>query len=919
MKSLVSILLLFGAALLLNTPATCQGTSGTVAGSVFDAASGQPVRHGKVTAEGSVTVGGSVNQDGTYSLTLPAGKYRLRFTSEKFEDASVEDVEVKSDDSVEASVVMAPKGSVTVVEVRESLGAVASTAEAVLAERKLSAVVSDSISSQELRAGTASNAAGALEKVTGVSIVDNGYVYVRGLGERYSTTQLNNALIPTTEPERRVVPLDLFPAALIENIRILKTYTPDLPGEFAGGLVEMRTIGFPSKPMLRFSLNSGFNTRTTFNRFGTHPGGSRDFFGFDDGTRGIPAGIQDQRLTQGVLTPQQLSDFGRMFSQNWEPAFNSSMRPAQSYSIVGGGTFGRVGLVGAISFNNKPQRYDELRRYYRTSNNQPIEFTRYDDFQDNTETTRTGGILNAAFRLSPANKIVFRNTLTHDSDKESRILMGYEGGMDGVIQSERLRWIERNLNSHSLEGEHAFAGLANSLLRWQLTYSRSARSEPDLREVIRGELPNGQFQFLQQSLSGQRFYNDLADNIYEPQVEWSTPFYRGNVSGMFKVGLRSTLRSRDFQARRFRFIPFRQDQLSLTLPSNQLFAPENIAPDRFVPIETTRGTDRYGATMDVHAGYAMVDLNLGARWRVIGGIRVEDADIRVTTADSLVPGSVPAIARLKNRDPLPGLNVIYALTSRQNIRVGYSQTLSRPDFRELSPFDFTNVVGGFNTVGNPNLRRATISNFDARWEWFLGGNQLIAASYFLKDFTDPIEVTIQAVADLRQSYINAEGALNHGIELEYRQSLRRWSRRLAPFSISTNFTMVDSNVTLPAEQALILTSKQRPLVGQSRYIFNVIGEWEKPQWRSSARFYANSVSRRITDVGTFGLPDIYQERNTFMDFVYQYDVTEDGKWSLRFAGQNLGDNQYRWTQANQLYRQFNIGRTFEVGLSFSLL
>jgi hypothetical protein len=189
----------------------------------------------------------------------------------------------------------------------------------------------------------------------------------------------------------------------------------------------------------------------------------------------------------------------------------------------------------------------------------------------------------------------------------------------------------------------------------------------------------------------------------------------------------------------------------------------------------------------------------------------------------------------------------------------------------------------------------------------------------VKDFTDPIEVTIQAVADLRQSYINAEGALNHGFEFEYRQALGRWSRRLRPFSVSANFTVVDSNVRLPAEQALILTSKERPLVGQSRYIFNIIGEWVKPQWRSSARFYANSVARRITDVGTFGLPDVYQERNTFLDFVYQYDVTENGKWSLRFTGQNLGNNWYRWTQAGQLYREFRIGRTFEAGLSFSLL
>ena len=907
------------AAALNGQQAAPPPAKGTVAGTIFDASNGQPIRGATVTVTGASSVTQPVNGDGTFSISLSPGTYVLKFSADSHMDTSVEAIEVKSGEVVDASTVMAAKGTTTVLEVSERVSQVSATAEAALQERKLSAVVSDTISNEELRGGTASNAAAALEKVTGVSVVDNGFVYVRGLGERYSATQLNNAVIPTTEPERRVVPLDLFPASLIDSIRILKTYTPDLPGEFSGGLVDMKTIDFPVKPMLKFSATGGFNTMTTFNRFHSYPGGGTDFFGWDDGTRSIPNQIpSDRRLFQGQYTEAQLSQFGRLFSNNWERVGQQSQRPNGSFSMVAGRTFGRLGLVGAISFTNKPQRYDEQRNYYRVSGNEPILFTNYGSFADNVESTRTGGVLNAAFRLSSSSKLVLRNTLTHDSDKEARFILGYEGGIDGDISSERLRWIERDLRSHSLEGEHAIAAAKNSVFKWQMTYSNSARSEPDLREVIRGKLPNGQYAFLQQSLSGQRFYNDLSDHIYEPQAEWSTPFYKGWFSGLFKAGVRVTKRDRDFQARRFRFVPFNLNQLPLTAPSNMLFAPENIGPNRFVPIETTRGTDRYEASMDIYAGYAMVDLNLGPRWRIVGGLRVEDADIRVTTIDPLVPGSVPAVSTLNNRDPLPGVNVIYAVNARQNIRVSYSRTISRPDFRELSPFDFTNVVGGFNTVGNPNLVRARIQNFDARWEWFLGGNQIVAASYFLKDFKDPVEVTIQAVADLRQSYINADGARNQGIELEYRQNLRKWHPKLSQFALQTNLTLVKSNVRLPQEQALILTSKERPLVGQSPYMFNVILEWIKPQWRSNARFYTNTVARRITDVGTFGLPDIYQERNTFVDFVYQVDLDETGKWGLRFSAQNLADNKYRWTQASLPWRTYQTGRTFEVGLSYTL-
>jgi outer membrane receptor protein involved in Fe transport len=916
----VSILCLLCLSLCVaQTPPAAEGQTGTIAGGAFDSASGAPVPLLKITVKENPAITAQTDTSGRFTIKLAPGTYTLRFTGTNHLDSEVDTIIVQAGEVTEASTVVVPKGSVTTVDVVEKVGAEASTAEAVLAERKLSGSVSDAISNEELRNGTASDAASALEKVTGVSIVDNGFVYVRGLGERYSATQLNNAVIPTTEPERRVVPLDLFPAAMIESIKVIKTYSPDLPAEFSGGLVDMKTVEFPNKPVLRFSGNMGFNGVTTFNQFGTYPGGSRDVFGFDDGTRGLPAGIPgDRRLFQGQFTNQQLTDFGRLFPVNWEPTAVASMRPNQSYTVTGGGTFGRLGLVGAISFSNKPQLFDEQRRFYRTSGGRPVEFTRYDDFRESVESTRMGGVFNVAYRLTAANKLVFRNTLTHDSDKESRIIAGYEGGIDGDITSERLRWVERDLRSHSLEGEHAFANLKSSILRWQFTYSRSARNEPDLREVIRGKLPDGRFQFLQQSLSGQRFYNDLADNIYEPQVEWGVPFYKGGFSGIFRAGFRATLRDRTFQARRFRFIPFQTGNVNLFLPSNQLFAPANIAANRFVPVETTRGTDRYDATMDVYAGFAMVDMAIGPKWRLVGGLRVEDANINVATIDPLVPGTRPALSSLVNRDPLPAINAIYALTRRQNLRFAYSQTLSRPDFRELSPFDFTNVVGGFNTVGNPDLRRTKIQNFDARWEWFLGGNQVIAASYFVKRFDDPIETTVQAVADFRQSFINADSARNQGVELEYRQSLGRWSRKLAQFSLQSNLTYVNSRVTLPEEQALILTSKSRALVGQSPLIFNVIAEWMKPKWRSNARFYVNSVSRRITDVGTFNLPDIYQERNTVLDFVYQFAVTEDERLTMKFSAQNLTDNQYRWTQSDLLWRQFRLGRTFEVGLSFSL-
>jgi outer membrane receptor protein involved in Fe transport len=904
-----------------NPRIEASGATGKVAGQLYDSVNGQPIRQATVELSGPVTISVVSNNDGSFSFDVPPGTYTINAQKEKYNAAKVTDIEVTAGQLTDASTVMVGAGTVTVVNVEESATAVASSAAAALAERRLAPVVSDTMSSEEIRKTVASDAAGALEKVTGVSIVGSGFVYVRGLGERYSATMMNNAMLPSTEPERRVVPLDLFPASLIDSIKVLKSYTPDLPGEFSGGLVQLQTVEFPTERTIRVSSSFGFNSRTTFQKFRSHSGGGTDFFGFDDGTRALPRAIPgDDRLFPGRYTQQQFQDIGRALANNWQPVEIDSMRPNQTYSVVAGDTFGKLGIIGAVTFSNTPQRQGELQRYLTNQGgNQAVILTDYPEFTTDTESARLGAILNAAYRLNPANKISFRNTLTRDTDKETRFFQGFNGGTDTIINSERLRWIERGLLASGVEGEHSLNRWGNSLIKWQFTYSRSTRDEPDLREVFREPLSTGENTFLALPSSGLRFFNELKDRIYEPQAEFAKPFFKGAVSGLFRFGFRGTLRSRDFAARRFRFVPVRLNTLDRTLPSNELFGPDNIRPDGFELRENTRGTDTYDASMDVYAGFAMVDISLGGRWRLIGGARIEDALIQVNTIDPLVPGSIPANARLQNRDVLPGVNAIYALGARQNLRFAYGRTVARPDFRELSPFDFTNVLGGFNVVGNPDLQRTRIDNFDTRWEWFPGGDQLLAASFFFKNFDDPIEPNIQpTTSDLRQSFINADSARNYGIEIEARKGLGFLSPRLRAFTLHGNLTLVSSSVTIPESQRGLLTSLERPLTGQSRFVYNAIAEWSRPEWRSNARFYLNSVSRRLSEVGAVGLPDIYQQRNTFVDFVYEYMLTANGRLKLRFDAENLTDNTFLWTQQDITQRRFQLGRTFRIGTTFSV-
>lgn len=903
--------------LALSSLAFAQET-GTISGSVYDGQTGRPILGAKVAIDGVIADKGTTDSDGAYKIIVAAGKHSIRFTADNYQPVDIREVEVLAGKVTEASTLLTNQRLVTSIDVVEKLDAASSTTETMLMERKLSAVVSDSIGHQELQESAAGDAAGALEKVTGVSVVGDGFVYVRGLGERYSATQLNGAVIPTTEPEKRVVPLDLFPSSMIDNIKIAKTYSADLPAEFSGGLVQIQSMEFPSKAHLSVSVKGGFNTQTTGSPFLSSTGNSGDFWGFGGAYRALPSLIpENQRLFQGNVPSDQLQAYGRAFPVNWEPFKVDAQRPAADWSINGGNTWGKFGLVSALTFSNKPSYHNETQRYIRQDGNTPYIFTEYNDFREYTENARMGAVLNGAYRFTSSHKLLFKNMYTHDTDKNTREFSGEDGGTGTNLKSQRLRYVQRNLISNGIEGDHSFANFGNSVVHWQFTFSGSSRNEPDLREVFRGQLPNGDYQFAALGSSAVRFFSNLKDRIYEPQADYSIPFFKGSVTGLFKVGFRTTIRRRDFQARRFRYIPQQLSTLNLLLPSNILLGTANIRPSGFQLVEFTRGTDTYTASGDLYAGYAMVDLNFGTKWRVSGGLRIEDSRQDVNTIDNQIPGSVPVRAFLQNRDPAPAVNVVYAPSSRQNIRASYSRTLSRPDFRELSPFDFNNVLGGFVTVGNANLQRASINNYDVRWELFPGGNQLIAASFFLKNFNSPIESTILPSNDLRQSFINAQGARNFGIELEVRQDLKALWARLKEFSVSSNFTFVDSNIQIKPQDAAILTSQSRPLLGQSRYIYNGTLQWARPRWRSEARVMAGYVSRRISDVGTFRLPDIYQEATPNIDVVYQYTRGERNQWVYRIEGENLTNTDFRWTQGPFTQRQYFLGRTFQVGLSYT--
>ena len=905
-----------------------QDNSGTVLGFVYDASTGNPIPQVKVEMTGEVTIAATTTIEGSFMVEgVPVGTYVVSYESAHHQGVNVEGLEVLAGEIADASTVMSSKGETTTVEVRSSIEASVATQEAMLVERKLASTVSDTISAEEISGGTSSDASEAIEKVTGVTTM-NDFVFVRGLDPRYSGTTLNNALLASTEPERRVVPLDLFPASLIDSIKVQKTYAPDLPGEFSAGLVQVETTEFPTRPTLNVSYSIGFNSQTQGHTFLDYPGGGRDFFGFDDGTRNLPDAIpSDQRVDRFSFSRDDLQALGRSFPNNWERVPRDLSRPAMSWNIVAGNTYGKLGVVGALTFSNSLHSiFDQQRNYYlpnaqaalgNPDAGPPILASEF-DYDESTESIRLGGVLNVSYQFTPANKLSLKNFFSRDTDDNARYYEGFYQDFNTDIRNQRLRYIERTIQNSQVEGEHLFTGMGNSILTWAMSYSKATRDEPDLRESLQIYQPRTDtFVFFDDSQSAFRMFNDLDETILNPSVDMLIPFYRGALSGAVKFGANYSSRGRNFLSRRFRLNLRRSRGLDLTLPPNDLFAEENLHPRAFELNETTRFTDAYRGTRDVFGYYGMLELNFAARWRLIGGLRVEEVDQDVTTFNQFLPATGRDPAPFNATNFLPAVNVIYSLTPKQNLRMGYSQTVSRPDFRELARFGFLNVVGGLQTIGNPELVQTNISNYDVRWEYFPGSNQLLAASFFFKNFDRPIERTMIAAVALLRTFSNARAARNYGFEFEFRRGLNFLSPRLREFAVSSNFTLVDSNIDLEnVGQHIVLTSLNRPMQGQSRYVANVIGEWARPKARSTARYYLNYFSSRITDVGAFGLPDVIQDGLATMDFVYEFTLKGDDRWKLRFAAENINNARWFLTQGGETYLAYREGRTISIGTSF---
>jgi TonB-dependent receptor len=903
---------------------------GTLTGIVVDKRTGDPLI-GALVELAETPSKAATGSGGAFTLTAPAGLYRLDVTYPLYNVASV-DVTITTTPSEAIRVEMTPRAV--------SLGNVVVTARALpathtdvglLTRQQRSSFINDSISAQWMGRISAGDAGDALKRVTGISIVGGKYVYVRGLGERYSNTQLNNVPIPSPEPNRRVVPMDIFPSSLLDSIETVKTFTPDQPADFSGGSVRIVSKDFPSAFEFSFSASSGANSQATGKSVLRSSAGSRSVFGFENGSRDLPAMVRERAATLPIrekglftrygFTTAEIQQFGRAFRNEWSP--RPSVAPAdQGYKLsIGNSTrlFGkRFGYLGALTYDNGFTHTDELRRTYRTgadaSGTQLLTPSTDYTVQRTTQNISWGTVGNASIEIAPEQKISLRTVASHSADDEARYWIGFNSDRNTDMTSTRLLYVERGILSSQLAGDHRIRPLHNASLTWRAVYSRATRNEPDTREVVY-ERRDDKWFFRDMSQSGSRFYFSLDDVELAGMLDFSTSVRFGRVgTGKFKTGGVARNRDRAFDARRFRFQPGDgiDRYVDLTQPPEELFKAENIAPDRFMLTETTRATDNYDAIHDVYAGYAMLDLNVATQWNVVFGARTEFSHQVVTTFDPFSPDATPIVADLRTTDLLPSLNVKYALSERVNLRWAMTRTVTRPDLREMAPFEFTDFVGGSKELGNPNLNRTLITNYDFRWELFPKPGEVVAVSAFYKHLQQPIEAIIIPQAEVLTTYANADGARNFGAELEMRRSLGSLHNALRAFFVNTNVAFISSRVRIPRDIGT-QTSNERPLQGQSPYVMNAAVGYDNRNNGVLATLAYNAFGRRIEQVGHNGLPDVYESPR------HQFDLTVGrtlaDRVDVKLTAKNLFDTLTVYKQGNHVVSRYRSGRSFSLSAS----
>jgi TonB-dependent receptor len=894
-------------AALVSAPATAAAqATGRVVGRILDAGTGAGLNGVAIQVVGT-TLGAMSGVEGRFTITgVPAGTVTLQARRIGYAPKTVTGLMLEAGGVLQQDVTLASAAVQLSAQVVTAAAERGSVNEALDAQRNATGIV-NAVSAEQIARSPDSDAAQAVQRVSGVTVQEGKYVFVRGLGERYTATSLNGARLPSPEPERKVVPLDLFPANLLQSVTTSKTFTPDQPGDFSGALVNLKTREFPASGYRSYSVSLGVNSAATGRSVLGAPREGTDWFGFGGRLRTLPASAAALNRSSGSLTQGDYTRIVRSFRNEWNVQERAGS-PAGSAAIALGGTapvLGRdLGYTAALSYSyGQEVRANEVRAY---ANPTPDGGTaEVDRFVGSTgrESVLWGGMFNLSTLLGTSSRLTLNNTFSRSADNEARLETGYSENLALPLEIQRLRYVERSVWSSQLAGEHE---MSQQKVRWALTGSGVSRTEPDRSELVYARDDQGAPFLFGGNETAVRTFGDLSEYSLDASVDWARTFGEPGRERVLKAGVLARGTTRDAENTSYSL------QASLSRAEREQPAADIFAgtEDIYYVVPLSEG-GAYEAQDLLGAGYVMGEVQLSDRFRLIGGARLESQRLRVS-ALPLFGNEVTVTPTYT--DVLPSLALNVQLSEDQALRASVSQTLARPEYREIAPVASRDVLGGEQFRGNPGLRRTLIRNADLRWEWYRNPGEVVSAGVFAKNFIDPIERVYRGTSGTRVTeFENAAGAINYGAELEVRTGLGALAAVLEPVTAFANVTLMTSEIDLSNVSAGSIEA-ERPMVGQAPYVVNTGLTYSPGDGAFSATALYNVVGRRIYSASLLPLPSVYEEARHVLDLAVRFPIM--GSLSGKLDAKNLLDAPHEITQGSVVRESYVAGRVFTLGLSW---
>ena len=908
--------------------------SGLIRGVIIDNEFQDPVPFTNIIVK-EVGTGTTSDFDGNYEIELSEGVYTLMFSFMGYETLEISDVKVSSQELAVVNVTMNTLAQ-GLDEVVISVSASKNTETSVLEFQKKSVSLVDGLSSQRIKSSGASNIASAVKSVPGVSVQGGKYVYVRGLGDRYTKSILNGIDIPGLDPDRNTIQMDIFPTNILDNVIVIKSATADMPADFTGGIVDVLTKEFPNSKRLSISVSSAYNPKMHYNNnYLSSVSSNTDFLGFDDGLRSIPVNPnQGYSVLEGINSPK-ISEVTNKFNPNMSALKKTSLGD-YSFSISGGnqktiGSDMRLGYFGSFSYKNTTDFYEKSQNntFYKEADSKI--------FQLSKNRTQNGPLGQNSVILSAMGGFSFKTSLSKYKLNILHIQNGESsaGIFDQTVNlndskellKHNLDYTQRAITNILISGTHTFNEDSAWKLNWKLSPTKSSIKDKDVRTTSFEVVDNGTFQ-IKENDKPTRIWRNLDELNVVGKLDLERKLKLFNNDSKLKFGTLGSFKKREYDIYSFRInVPDNMGILNNGNPddllkSSNLWSPNNIFGNH-IALYTNGGVEKgknYDANQLTLAGYSSIEFKIGIKLKSVIGIRAEKFIQKYSGENSGGTINYQDEKVIDKLDVFPSTNLIYSLKENSNIRFSYSKTTARPSFKEASIAEIFDPLSNMTFIGNIKLRPSYIDNLDLRFEIFGDKNELFAVSGFYKSFQDPIELSYYESATENFQPKNLGNAKVFGLEFEMRKQISQ------AIGININASIIESKQEYGTSELNLRTNglrvgeslgTYRRLQGQSPYLINSSIDYKDENGLITGLFF-NMQGKTLEVVGTGFAPDVYTHPFESLNFNLSKKIGENKNKTFTVKIENLLDSKKEsyyesFKAVNRIFSFRDLGRTFSIG------